>query len=370
MTDASLRGRWDLDALRTYLNRLDRAGQGRVGPELRCWERFPYRRRDLEVDLLDDDDQVQAVHSTLGRNLSRGGVGFLNHRMIYPRARCRVQLRGPHGHREEVVGRVVHCRYVLGSGSLYDVGLQFDRLIDVTTFEPQARLLRILLVDEDPLIGRLLANFLSGTNVHLISGPPEPKAVVQKANADPFDLLLLDLESPRLEALEVTRQLRGLGFVGSIVGMAVEVHDRLYAQCLAVGCTGYLRKPITRGLVRRLVRTLMHKPLVSTLAHDPRMTALIDRFVGGLPARAKNLAFALKLTDLERINQLAHDLRGEAGSYGFAPLTAAAADVQLLIAGGEPLGRIRYALDHLIHLCRSARPATCGDVVTADEETL
>jgi hypothetical protein len=73
-------------------------------------------------------------HEAAGRNLSREGLGVLASRFVYPRTPCRVTLLDRQAQPQTVSGEVVRCRYVVGSGSLYDVGISLHRSLDVATF--------------------------------------------------------------------------------------------------------------------------------------------------------------------------------------------------------------------------------------------
>lgn len=364
MTDAlPRRNRWEPEELRAHLDRLDRAGAGYRGAELRAAPRHRYRPRRLAVEVLDGDQRVAGRFAAVGRNLSRQGLAFLVERLIYPGTACRVRLRGPHRHEQVVGGRVVRCRYVLGSGQLHDVGVRFERWIDLAAFVPRARLVRVLLADADPGLPALLAGLLRGLNVELTAGVPRPAEVVSAALAGSHDLVLLDLEDARVDALAVTAELRRQGFVGPVVGLAVQVGETLYQRCLEAGCTGYLRKPLMRQAVRGLVRSLMDKPLVSTLAHRPELAPLIDQFVGGLPACTRQLAHALRCGDLAGVDRIARRLRGAGGSYGFGAITEAAADVQAAVADPADPARLHDEVSRLIHLCLTARPVACVEPV-------
>ena len=79
-------------------------------------ERYPYRT--YSAIELARNGAAAGVQTIASRNVSRGGIAFLAGQFIYQGTACRVALVPPHGRAEVVPGRVVRCRYVIGSGSL------------------------------------------------------------------------------------------------------------------------------------------------------------------------------------------------------------------------------------------------------------
>ena len=63
------------------------------------------------------------------------------------------------------------------------------------------------------------------------------------------------------------------------------------------------------------------EPVYSTLADDPEMAALVEMFVDDLPAKRLQLRSLREQGLLADARRVAHQLRGSAGSYGFAALT-------------------------------------------------
>ena len=54
-------------------------------------------------------------------------------------------------------------------------------------------------------------------------------------------------------------------------------------------------------------------------------------------------------------------LKGEAGGYGFEPITHAAAEVEESIRGGAAPPDIRPKLSELVRRCLAARPTSCAN---------
>lgn len=99
-------------------------------------------------------------------------------------------------------------------------------------------------------------------------------------------------------------------------------------------------------------------PLVSDLAGDADLTDLIEEFVGGLTTRVQTLEQACAGGDFERLAQLAHQLKGAAGGYGFPSLTELAADLEKRAQARESLEALRNAVQRVSDLCQRAQAGT------------
>ncbi len=340
-----------------WLDRLDQQAGPRNPLLLRRSQRFRYRPPSLTLELL-EPDRLPTRCVAAGRDLSREGLGCLVGRFVYPGTPCRTTLVDAHGTRQTAEGRIARCSYLAGSGWLYAVGVEFERPVEVSRYVPEARLLRILLVGFTPATQELIAGFLRPRRVELKFAASEPEAVAA-ANAGELDLVLVDLDDPSVDGFGLTRRLRSEGYLWPAIGVTIRPGAEVHGRCVTAGLTGYLSKPILRDQLENLLESLSDQPLTSSLADDPALAPLIDRFVGGLRERVKQMTRAIQAGELPSLERMVRALRAEAGSYGFESLTEEAAQVEALIAGGSPVTQVRPALDYLLHLCLKARPATC-----------
>ncbi len=112
---------------------------------------------------------------------------------------------------------------------------------------------RILLAedarDTQRLIERILNKF--GAEVLIVDdGLAAWDAVAASINEQrPFDLILTDVQMPKLDGYELTRRLRSSGYTGKVVALTANAMAGERERCLSSGCDDYLTKPIARSLL-------------------------------------------------------------------------------------------------------------------------
>ena len=104
---------------------------------------------------------------------------------------------------------------------------------------------RVMIAEDQPDIRRLMEYFIvmSGGSVTTFNnGEMAVRAIEQRP--DDFDIILMDIQMPRLDGFETTRRIRAMGFVKPIIAVTASAMANDRAECLAAGCSDYLTKPI------------------------------------------------------------------------------------------------------------------------------
>jgi DNA-binding response OmpR family regulator len=116
---------------------------------------------------------------------------------------------------------------------------------------------RILVVDDEPEILRLVADYLTAAGF-VVATARNGEAAVASARTDPVDLVVLDLGLPGMDGLDVTRDLRRVSDVPIIMLTARDDEtDKLIG--LELGADDYVTKPFSpRELVAR-VRAVLRR---------------------------------------------------------------------------------------------------------------
>lgn len=104
---------------------------------------------------------------------------------------------------------------------------------------------RVLVCEDSDTVSTLLKLILerAGASVSTAENGEEGFALfTQRPNA--FDLVITDMQMPKMDGYELMRQIRELGWSGHIVALTALAASEDETKCRAAGCSHYLTKPI------------------------------------------------------------------------------------------------------------------------------
>ncbi|MBN1817073.1 MAG: CBS domain-containing protein [Sedimentisphaerales bacterium] len=106
---------------------------------------------------------------------------------------------------------------------------------------------RVLVAEDNPANQMLIDLLLrrAGLDAVLVGDGQE---AVEKAASEDFDLILMDIQMPRMNGYEATRELRRNGFEKPIVAVTAHAMVGDAEKCLEAGCNNYISKPIKRDV--------------------------------------------------------------------------------------------------------------------------
>jgi signal transduction histidine kinase len=135
---------------------------------------------------------------------------------------------------------------------------------------------RILVVDDDPLARRSVRAMLERAYYQVItaSGGAEALAMLQEAKPD---LVLLDIQMPDVDGLEVCRRIRGMQQFDLLPVIFLTGDERPDIHSLAFQAKGddFLRKPVLQGELIVRIRSLMRLKRLQAEIQEER-DALLD----------------------------------------------------------------------------------------------
>jgi CheY-like chemotaxis protein/HPt (histidine-containing phosphotransfer) domain-containing protein len=212
----------------------------------------------------------------------------------------------------------------------------------------------ILLAEDGETNRQLIRAVLehAGAQVVLAENGEEAIRQVYRGN---FDLILMDMQMPIMDGYTATRRLREQGCTLPIIALTADALPGAKEQCLAAGCTGYMSKPIDiDSLLRNVAGALgttaqstnpsapqnesvrsSERVIESSLPMDqPTFRQVVRSFVAELPEKIGEMQRAYDDGQPEHLAELAHWLKGTAGTVGFDCMTEPARRLQSVARQG------------------------------------
>jgi two-component system KDP operon response regulator KdpE len=116
---------------------------------------------------------------------------------------------------------------------------------------------RILVVDDDPQIRRVLKVTLSGQGFE-VDDAKDGEAALDRFRESRFDLVLLDINMPGMTGLEVCRAIRG-GSEVAIIMLTVRDNEADTVEALDAGADDYVTKPFKPSELSARIRAALRR---------------------------------------------------------------------------------------------------------------
>lgn len=195
-----------------------------------------------------------------------------------------------------------------------------------------------ILLAEDGLDNqRLISAYIERTGATVTVVDDGEKAV-ERAMSEDYDLVLMDMQMPKMGGLDATSLLRQASYTKPIVAFTANVMKQDVEEYKAAGCNGYLSKPIDRTkfyeiLAQYLTPAAMEtkpegKQAPKSFFDTPEFKALAAKFIAGLPEMNDKIRAAMAANDMPNVRNLAHMMKGTGASFGFPRLSEIAAKLE------------------------------------------
>lgn len=101
----------------------------------------------------------------------------------------------------------------------------------------------VMLAEDNIVNQKLIERVIAKTGAR-VTVVPNGQEALDRARAEPFDLILMDVNMPVLGGLEATRALRAAGYSRPIYALTAEQGQQEIDASFAAGCDGHLHKPL------------------------------------------------------------------------------------------------------------------------------
>jgi signal transduction histidine kinase/HPt (histidine-containing phosphotransfer) domain-containing protein/ActR/RegA family two-component response regulator len=222
---------------------------------------------------------------------------------------------------------------------------------------------RVLVVDDGPENRELLALLLGDSGLR-VDQAENGQVGVDKARAQAYDVILMDMQMPVMDGYTAARTLRADGLKTPIIALTANAMKDSEQKVLDAGCTGFQTKPIN---IDQLLQTLANllggkriehaaaapsreqdtvalprdpaataaEPVRSRLAGNARLRPAVQKFAQRLAEQMPALANAQRSGNLDELAALAHWLKGAGGTVGYDAFTEPAARLEQAAKSGD-----------------------------------
>jgi hypothetical protein len=223
-----------------------------------------------------------------------------------------------------------------------------------------------ILVAEDSEISRDLIAKLLEVRGHVVVGVDDGVAALAALARQPFDVVLMDEEMPRMNGLETTAAIRRMescsGKHQFIVGISGNATDEDEKRYLDAGMDAFLAKPVGMEKLYQTVESVCRVPTQSPpettasaiqnvpaediASHLRRMTggneklalSLVKTFLSDAPKKLSAIRRAVKKADAEKLASTAHSLKGALAIFDAQEAVIAAGSLESMGRSGNLQG--------------------------------
>ncbi len=103
---------------------------------------------------------------------------------------------------------------------------------------------KILIVEDNLISYKLVEAHMKGKNLHLVHANDGQQAIEKFEQYPDIDIILMDIQLPNLDGLEVTRKIRKSNKEIPIIATTANVFDEDRIASKEAGCNAFIAKPI------------------------------------------------------------------------------------------------------------------------------
>ena len=146
-------------------------------------------------------------------------------------------------------------------------------------------MIRIIVVEDDPLVAQLNAGYLGRMEGFEVTGIfSNGQEALEYLKRNPVELAVVDVYMPVCSGMELLRRLRATGIQTSVIMIPAATEMKVVEEALRLGIEDYLIKPFSYERLGDSVRRFRDK---LSLVQGTRQVSqdMIDKLLGNQPAK-------------------------------------------------------------------------------------
>ena len=207
---------------------------------------------------------------------------------------------------------------------------------------------RILVADDSKVQRLMMKGVLAGMGAECVLAE-DGRVALELFQGESFDLVVLDMEMPEMDGLEVTRRIRELEQDGRapVPILLMTANGEAEAEARGCGVTGFLKKPFGRELLVATLETELDCNRKTPPAlDDPVLAPLRGAFLDAASDYLDRLQTALDTGDMATLREVAHRIKGESAMFGFVEIGEVGARMRSALRDGD-LEALRKAVGEM-----------------------
>lgn len=153
-----------------------------------------------------------------------------------------------------------------------------------------SNLKRVLVVDDDPVVGKSFDRVLSGKGYAVITAPTGEEAL-KKLSSETYDMVFTDIRMPGMSGIEVAERIKASQPWLPVVIVTGYGSEENEARAEAAGVSGFLRKPLSPEMI--VGTTEMTLAATATEAAHAVIGAIEAPATAKTESKVKNIALFL-----------------------------------------------------------------------------
>jgi signal transduction histidine kinase/DNA-binding response OmpR family regulator/streptogramin lyase len=199
---------------------------------------------------------------------------------------------------------------------------------------------KILLAEDHSDNRRLISRLLTKLGLTVYTAADGFEAI-KLYNEHLPEVILMDIQMPKMDGLQAYRILRELGCEKPIIALTANAMTNEVDEYFSIGFDGYIQKPIDRQLLISTIATFFNTSdedsmrQANSMLGNIDMSDLVSEFKTSLINELQQFSLESEKQDLEALRSLAHRLSGAAHLFGFSELSQKATQLETNIKNGN-----------------------------------